>query len=153
MFSLLLASLLCGIPIIADVPALAFVPADAGVLAVAGVLALASISADANDPILAGVLTYCTVQCIVHCTMRNIRLSNCQTMAIVLLFFSAIGLLKYQISEWRIIEIIGLSDQALNISDYRISDSKKIFDCPAMKINNYYMNLQGLWHECLERAI
>jgi hypothetical protein len=82
---------------IAGVPALAFVPAVAGVLSVAGVLALASISADANDPILAGVLTYCTVQCIVHCTMRNIRLSNCQTMAIGQLFFSAIGLLKYQI--------------------------------------------------------
>jgi hypothetical protein len=50
-------------------------------------------------------------------------------MAIGLLFSSAIGL-----SDWRIQETINLSDQALNLSDYRTSDSELTIDCtPLLK--------------------
>jgi hypothetical protein len=40
--------------------------AIAGVLAVADVLAVASIPADTGVPILAGIFTYCTVQCTMY---------------------------------------------------------------------------------------
>ncbi len=43
-----------------------------------------------------------------------------------------LGLSEYQISEWRILGTIGLSDQGLNLSNYRISDSQKTTGCPAL---------------------
>jgi hypothetical protein len=55
--------------------------------------------------------------------MRHItRLLDYRTMAIGLLFLSAIGLLEYRISDWRNQEIIGLSilDLGLSLSDYQI---------------------------------
>jgi hypothetical protein len=55
--------------------------------------------------------------------MRHItRQLDYRTMAIRLLFFSAIRLLEYRISGWRNQEIIELSilDLGLSLSDYRI---------------------------------
>ncbi len=47
-----------------------------------------------------------------------------------------IGLSEYRISDWRILETIGLSisDQTLNLSDYRLSDSQITVGCPALFI-------------------
>jgi hypothetical protein len=53
-----------------------------------------------KHPCWSNYLLYCTVQ----------RLSNYRNMDIGLLFFSAIGLSEYRISDWRILETIGLSD-------------------------------------------
>jgi hypothetical protein len=54
--------------------------------------------------------------------MGHIRLSNYRNMDIGLLFFSAIGLSEYRLSDWRILETIGLSDigsrpQSIELSD------------------------------------
>jgi hypothetical protein len=48
------------------------------------------------------------------------RLSNYRTMAIGLLFFSAICLSEYQISDWRIQETIGSRPQSIGLSDIRL---------------------------------
>jgi hypothetical protein len=53
----------CGVRYV-GVSSVALVPSIAGVLAVAGVLTVASIPAD--PVVLAGVLTYCTVQCTMY---------------------------------------------------------------------------------------
>ncbi len=45
---------------------LSSLPAVDGVLAVAGGHAIASIPADSGIPILAGVFTFCTVQCTLY---------------------------------------------------------------------------------------
>jgi hypothetical protein len=85
---------------------------------VAGVLAVANISADPGVPVLAGVFTLfilgCTVYSVrilynVYCSMRHNRLPD----------FRTIGL---QLSDWRILETIGLSDigsrpQSIGLSD------------------------------------
>ena len=51
--------------------------------------------------------------------MRHIRLSNYLTMAIGLLFSSAIGLSRYRISDWQIQETIRLSDIGSKPSIYQ----------------------------------
>ncbi len=48
------------------------------------------------------------------------------------LYCFAIELSEYRISYWRIQETIRLSDQGLNLSDYRISDSEKTIGCPPL---------------------
>ncbi len=72
---------IAGVPALVGVHAVAFVPAIAGFSAVAGALAIASVRVDL------GVLIFSWCLDILHCTMRRIRLSDYQTMAIGLIFF------------------------------------------------------------------
>jgi len=76
---------------------------------------------DSGVLILAGLIIYCAV-------LYNGTQLNYQNMDIGLLFFPAIGLSEYRISDWRILETIAdfrISDRGLNLSDCRISDSQK----------------------------
>jgi hypothetical protein len=70
------------------------------------------------------------------------RLSYYRTKAIGLLFFSAIGLLEYRISDWRILETIGLSDivarpKSVGLSDIGLTQN---IGCPPL-INLHFIKI------------
>ncbi len=97
MFSLSLTSLLLLM--------LAFL-AVAGVPTLTGILAVASVLADPGVPILAGVL-------------RTILYNDCYFFCNLTIGISHIGLAFDKLSDFNIL------DKGLNLSDYRISDTKK----------------------------
>jgi hypothetical protein len=95
------------LPVVASLVLMAFLlllsslPAVDGVLAVAGGLAIASIPADPGVPILAGVFTYCTVQCALYnehnkgYRIIGLWLSNC--------YFFCYRTIGISISDWQIL--------------------------------------------------
>ncbi len=128
-----------GLPAIADFPGAVGIPAVAGLHAVAGVLANAS-PADPAFPILPGVFTYCTVQC-----MYTVQwyILGYRTKAIELVCFSLL-------SDYRIVEN-QISEQGLTLSDYRRSNSQKTTGCPALLDGTFKLpyNLFLIFHSSI----
>jgi hypothetical protein len=135
--------IVAGFPGVVSVSSVVFAFDVAGVhdvvdiLAVAGVFSVASIPADPGNPLLTSVITYCTVQCTVHCTFCTIGHVRLSVFGYETVIFSAIGLSEYRILDWGNLEKLTdyrISDQGLNLTDYQISDLQKTIGCPPLEI-------------------
>ncbi len=115
---------------VVGVSAIPFKHAVAGCHTVDGVLAVGSVPDDPGVSIIAGGF---------RCWIAEWDVLHYQTIAIGLWFFfqSNYRNIKYRIGEFKKLSDCPISDQNLDLFDYRISDSEKTIGCPPLAILHF----------------